>query len=89
MADSPDSRTRTPPHPLWRGLSLLRGRGWLLTGALLTTLVISAGQLAGPKLKQIGIDDGIRAGDARLLGWVVVVALDSLATVVAGYFQAS
>jgi ABC-type multidrug transport system fused ATPase/permease subunit len=68
----------------------LRGRGWLLTGALLTTLVISAGQLAGPKLKQIGIDDGIRAGDARLLGWVVVVALGiHLATVVAGYFQAS
>lgn len=68
----------------------MRGRRRLLAGALLTTLVISAGQLAGPKLKQIGIDDGIRAGDARLLGWVVVVALGvHLATVVAGYFQAS
>ena len=74
---------------LWRGLALLRPRLSALLAALVLTLVVSAGQLAGPMLKQIGIDDGLRARNADVLLRVVLLALGvHLVAVAAGFLQA-
>jgi ATP-binding cassette subfamily B protein len=49
-----------------------KGRTTIAVGALLAAIITS---LAPPYLAKLAIDDGIRAGDLTLLGWVVVAFL--------------
>src|ERR687892_650911 len=49
-----------------------KGRTTIAMGALLAAIITS---LAPPYLAKLAIDDGIRAGDLTLLGWVVVAFL--------------
>ncbi|MCS7220393.1 MAG: ABC transporter ATP-binding protein [Anaerolineae bacterium] len=77
---------------LGRALSYLR-RYWLTTlGAWLSLLLMTAGNLAAPRLLQVLIDQGIKAGDLRLIytlaaGLVGLAAARGLFTFLQGYLS--
>jgi len=73
---------------LLRGWEFLRPYRLHWAGGLVLTLIMSAAALAGPWLKQRGIDDGIRAGDVSFLLNIVWISLALHAlNVVAGFWQ--
>jgi ATP-binding cassette, subfamily B, multidrug efflux pump len=55
-----------------RCLTLVRPYRWLVAGAYVMLLAITASALAVPQLIRIAVDRGIRAGDARTLGMAVL-----------------
>ncbi len=75
---------------LWRVLGYLR-RYWLITlGAWLSLLLMTAGNLVGPRLLQILIDRGIKTGNLRLIfglaaGLVGLAAGRGIFTFLQGY----
>lgn len=86
-------RSRPPlGRDLGRALSYLR-RYWLTTlGAWLSLLLMTAGNLAAPRLLQVLIDQGIKMGDLRLIytlaaGLVGLAAARGLFTFLQGYLS--
>lgn len=77
----PPTFTQRPPED--RPLSvraLLAPERWPLTGAATLVLVETVATQAGPLLVRIGIDDGIRPGDAGVLATVCAVYASLVAT---------
>jgi ABC-type multidrug transport system fused ATPase/permease subunit len=64
-----------PPHVIRRLVSLLGPHRRRLAWAFALMLVTTVGALARPRLVQMGIDDGIRAGDAGVLQLAAIAFL--------------
>lgn len=67
MASAGDYRIERPGRLVARAMRLSEGLGWVLTGAVVATVVATVVRLIGPIVVRTGVDEGIAKGDKDVI----------------------